>query len=501
MYEKIMFLGWRRCGDYIYRPILEKNCCKMYSIRMDSTKFKINKNQKKILRNFKQYLIKKFNKEDDKMKVENIEINTNSKHTNKDTNNKGFNIYNNDENTLIQLLTKFLKEDKTKELIFNEFKINQNNYQSFISENNFIKIFPCKNKNQGEISSTFFIALYSKFKKDIEGKNLNSENFYAKMYFNINEFFSVLNLTEEIQVNLSKTGHVNFKFFSNEILEKYRLSNFLNSSISNKQKENNDKKPNAQGDDSNKLNQKETSFLYSPLEHIYDEPTIFKSELINTYTIELDINSNITDEKFNIYIKYQKIIHKDKESDLSKSRYKQSWGTSNLLSNSEFDFENLKGTLTKEQLNLLPKKFGTYDLVHKINGKIVAVGIIDIMPQSISQKMKYKGEYFPSEILCPYTLKFYSLEDKNVQRILKEKKNEPLAIDEPKHLNLLMNDSQLDEIIKELKIYYVDMEYPLYFFLTEVIDESYVNTFILLVRKLIKYYGLENLKKTKLTIN
>jgi len=485
------------------------------------------------------------------MKVENIEINTNSKHTNKDTNNKGFNIYNNDENTLIQLLTKFLKEDKTKELIFNEFKINQNNYQSFISENNFIKIFPCKNKNQGEISSTFFIALYSKFKKDIEGKNLNSENFYAKMYFNINEFFSVLNLTEEIQVNLSKTGHVNFKFFSNEILEKYRLSNFLNSSISNKQKENNDKKPNAQGDDSNKLNQKETSFLYSPLEHIYDEPTIFKSELINTYTIELDINSNITDEKFNIYIKYQKIIHKDKESDLSKSRYKQSWGTSNLLSNSEFDFENLKGTLTKEQLNLLPKKFGTYDLVHKINGKIVAVGIIDIMPQSISsvymyydtdysflnigvftaikeieytlflqknlsnnlkyyimgfyiydcQKMKYKGEYFPSEILCPYTLKFYSLEDKNVQRILKEKKNEPLAIDEPKHLNLLMNDSQLDEIIKELKIYYMDVEYPLYFFLTEVIDESYVNTFILLVRKLIKYYGLENLKKTKLTIN
>ena len=29
IYEKMMLDGWRRCGDYVYIPNLDKSCCKL----------------------------------------------------------------------------------------------------------------------------------------------------------------------------------------------------------------------------------------------------------------------------------------------------------------------------------------------------------------------------------------------------------------------------------------------------------------------------------------
>ena len=60
IYEKMMFEGWRRCGDYTYRPNLEKSCCKSYSCRLDVDEFKIDKHQKRVMRNFRKYLIGEF---------------------------------------------------------------------------------------------------------------------------------------------------------------------------------------------------------------------------------------------------------------------------------------------------------------------------------------------------------------------------------------------------------------------------------------------------------
>ena len=41
LYEKMMKEGWRRCGDYTYKPNLSKSCCKLYTIKLDVEKFKI----------------------------------------------------------------------------------------------------------------------------------------------------------------------------------------------------------------------------------------------------------------------------------------------------------------------------------------------------------------------------------------------------------------------------------------------------------------------------
>ena len=56
IYERMMKDGWRRCGDYVYIPNLEKTCCKLYTHRLNVEEFKINKDQKKVMKRFRKYL-------------------------------------------------------------------------------------------------------------------------------------------------------------------------------------------------------------------------------------------------------------------------------------------------------------------------------------------------------------------------------------------------------------------------------------------------------------
>ena len=49
MYERLMFCGWRRCGTYLYKKDLQKCCCKLYSMRLDVERFKINKDQRRVM--------------------------------------------------------------------------------------------------------------------------------------------------------------------------------------------------------------------------------------------------------------------------------------------------------------------------------------------------------------------------------------------------------------------------------------------------------------------
>ena len=62
IYEKMMLDGWRRCGDYVYIPNLDKSCCKLYTHRLNVQNFKINKDQKKVMKRFRKYLSGEYEK-------------------------------------------------------------------------------------------------------------------------------------------------------------------------------------------------------------------------------------------------------------------------------------------------------------------------------------------------------------------------------------------------------------------------------------------------------
>ena len=128
------------------------------------------------------------------------------------------------------------------------------------------------------------------------------------------------------------------------------------------------------------------------------------------------------------------------------------------------DMGNDKELITKNYkkfAEIIPKEYGTYNLIHRIDGQVIAVGVWDILPTSMSsvylyydpdfsflnlgvftaireieymkyfcqmidpnfkyyvlgfyidtcQKMKYKGDYHPLEILDPFTYNFVKLDE------------------------------------------------------------------------------------------
>ena len=70
LYEKMMKDGWRRCGNYVYLPNIEKSCCKLYTCRLNIEDFKINKEQRKIMKRFRKYLSGEYELNKEKKKEE-----------------------------------------------------------------------------------------------------------------------------------------------------------------------------------------------------------------------------------------------------------------------------------------------------------------------------------------------------------------------------------------------------------------------------------------------
>lgn len=55
-YDRMINMGWRRSGNFLYRPVLHKTCCPSYAIRLMVEGFQISKSQRQVLRRFERYL-------------------------------------------------------------------------------------------------------------------------------------------------------------------------------------------------------------------------------------------------------------------------------------------------------------------------------------------------------------------------------------------------------------------------------------------------------------
>ncbi|XP_071505523.1 arginyl-tRNA--protein transferase 1-like [Diadema antillarum] len=54
-YLDLIDRGWRRSGKYVYKPTMDKMCCPLYTIRCHAPTFKISKSQKKVLKKAAKY--------------------------------------------------------------------------------------------------------------------------------------------------------------------------------------------------------------------------------------------------------------------------------------------------------------------------------------------------------------------------------------------------------------------------------------------------------------
>ncbi|VDM96759.1 unnamed protein product [Thelazia callipaeda] len=57
-YNGLLDRGMRRCGKYIYKPVIKNTCCPQYTIRLDANKFRLTRSQKRALRHMNDFLLK-----------------------------------------------------------------------------------------------------------------------------------------------------------------------------------------------------------------------------------------------------------------------------------------------------------------------------------------------------------------------------------------------------------------------------------------------------------
>ncbi|XP_067382074.1 arginyl-tRNA--protein transferase 1 isoform X1 [Channa argus] len=55
-YQDLIDRGWRRSGKYVYKPIMNKTCCPQYTIRCHALKFQPSRSHKKILKKMSKFI-------------------------------------------------------------------------------------------------------------------------------------------------------------------------------------------------------------------------------------------------------------------------------------------------------------------------------------------------------------------------------------------------------------------------------------------------------------
>ena len=482
IYERMMKDGWRRCGDYVYIPNLDKSCCKLYTHCLNVEEFKINKDQKKVMKRFRKYLSGEY-----EQNLEKNKINEDKKPAITETDI----VY----QKIDKILMDYIKQEKYLEIINKHINIIDKNLiiekakQSHVRKNT-------NNKFKFDYSIDFIFVIRKIIESLVE-KNKIQFNSYDNLQQDLfNHFKQFYNSENEILELFPKTGHINIinkakekkDEKKEEIKQEIEKDKIKEIKKEKKEKKEKPKKP---------IKEK---YTFDYFQEFVNEPEIYLP-LKHKYTFEVTDKIKINNEKFQVYKKYQMNVHKDPESKVDYSRFDDSWGKSTLKDNIGIKLPADLATKTKHP-EIYPKNYGCYNFIHRIDGKIVAVGIVDILPTFLSsvylyydtdyqfldlgvftaiieieyaksfhalidknfkyytmgfysenvQKLRYKGFYYPTQILDRFTMNFVYLHD--VQNILKEGKHVQLSKEQknPKYEYLTKNE--IDKYVDNLMINY-----------------------------------------------
>ena len=198
---------------------------------------------------------------------------------------------------------------------------------------------------------------------------------------------------------------------------------------------------------------------------------------------------------------------------------------------------------------IYPKKYGTYNFIHRIDGKIVAVGVWDILSTSLSsvylyydtdyqfldlgvftsireieyaknfhdlidknfkyylmgfycetvQKLRYKGFYQPTELLDRFTMNYVYLKD--VQNLIKDGKVHKLC-SKPNNPNYIyMDRNAINNYINDMFVGFKDRKETMYIYFIDFVNyyvaKSYRTKVIEEAKRFLEIIPLDLLDKIK----
>ena len=492
IYERMMKDGWRRCGSYVYIPNLEKSCCKLYTHRLSVEDFQINKEQKKVMKRFRKYLSGEYEK--------NLEKNKKKDDKKVDIKEEKKEGIGGDKilEKIEKILTDYIKQEKYLDIISKYFNsIDKNILLQKLAQTHARKNTNKKFKFDYSID---FIFIIRKIIESTVEKNKIQFNAYDNLQTDLFNHFKTFYSSENEILELStKTGHINIIDKSKINTANIKIEKEIKNEIkTEKNKKENIKPKKIKEDKKDKISEQKEKYTFDYFPEIVNEPEIYLP-LKHVYTLELTDKIKMNGEKFEVYKKYQKNVHKESDDEITKEGYNESWGLSNLVDKKGIKLPQDLANKTKHP-EIYPKKYGCYNLIHRIDGKIVAVGIVDILPNYLSsvylyydtdyqfldlgvvtaileieyarsfhalidnnfkyytlgfyseniQKLRYKGFYYPTQILDRFTMNYVFLKD--VQHILKEGKHVQLSKEQKNPNYEYLNSEEINNYINNLII-------------------------------------------------
>lgn len=512
LYDEMMLEGWRRCGDYVYKPNLDLSCCRLFTCRLDVSEFKINKKQRKVMRRFRKYISGKYEEKKQKIK-DDVAL--------KET--KPSSSVNNTFASDLNAIAKAFIESKEYTDLFPNSSLENVFNDSFNKKLSLKRNMLKDEKVFGNYSSNVFLILINQMKKECSVEERKS---LLEKLFQLFQAFSIKvtgNNIKSYKSSLSLIGHLNFTIINEEMHKSFTEL------VQNEQK--NIKKAQKEFEKDKTIQKK--NIYKSEYDEIVTDPPI--SKIIHKYSVELSSSIQADQEKFEVFKKYQMQIHKDPEHELSKDRYNHSWGCSNFKDKVP---TNIPDDIKKK--NIFPEYYGTYNFIHRLDGKIVAVGVWDYLPTSLSsvylyydpdysflepgvftaikeieyvqsfnklilnkmkyyvmgfycdscQKMRYKGEYYPTQIRDYVTGNYVYLD--KVRDKLKEKSILALSQETPSFISISAQEA--DNFINNIPLDFKSVNMNMKLLIQKTINKKYQTVIFNLIQRFIIVLGKKALK-------
>lgn len=519
-YEKLMYLGWRKCGTYYYKANLQKSCCQLHTIRLKAGEFKENKHQSKVLKRFSNYLKGELKEEDHSFHEKSFE-----------------------EKSIMDSLTNLLK------LISRLFNFAEVFTSTVLCSNDIDSLILNSimyNKQKKCISSNFFNSMYHKLNKE---KSIDVFNNFLSSLTKDDSPFSIKALSSKLKKALV-LGIEDLKKieFENLVIEYMGSKDAFEQLVTNLEINVELMFVNFTSklfDFQESIKQMHTGQQQEMKIVIKEECKVKAKETPKSYKMFLDYpdkSSKYLETKYNLYKKYQISIHKDNPEKLSISRFNSSWNNDSFKSNSccKVNYKDINDSKGFDELNLkILCNFGSFNLLHFVDEELIAVSIIDIMPHSLSsvycyyepdhkklslgiytalkeiefisvlnkylsspidyyfmgfyvqscQKMKYKAEYAPSQLLCPVSYNFTYLTRRVIELIEETKgaklvENETDAIENEMKNSFGLSNEELNVLYRISKLMYNDAEYKTSEFIEKYIRKEYRDNIISSIKAL-----------------
>ncbi|XP_032986941.1 arginyl-tRNA--protein transferase 1 isoform X5 [Rhinolophus ferrumequinum] len=433
-YQDLIDRGWRRSGKYVYKPVMNQTCCPQYTIRCRSLQFQPSKSHKKVLKKMLKFLAKgeisKGNCEDEPMEptMEDVvagdvalinkldiqcDLRTLQESLESEEKKKGRSAKKAESNELIQ------SQHPEEKLGSGEpshsvevHTVPKPGKGADLSKP------PCRKAKEIRKERKRLKLMQQNPAGELEGFQAHREPLFPpKAKSNQPKSLEDLifeslpeNASHKLEVRVVRSSPPSSQFKAT-MLESYQVYKRYQMVIH---------------------------------KHPPDKPTVSQVRLVPVSFEDPEFKSSFS-QSFSLYVKYQMAIHQDPPDECGKTEFTR------FLCSSPLEAENPP--------NGPDCGYGSFHQQYWLDGKIIAVGVIDILPHCVSSvyfyydpdysflslgvysalreitftrqlhektpqlsyyymgfyihscpKMKYKGHYRPSDLLCPETYVWVPIE-------------------------------------------------------------------------------------------